>query len=174
MTLPHINGARGRAYGELEYTSSLLILTSPLAAGADFDCDCLAPPLGPDNDCHHPDAPWPEGAIAAGPYVRPAGVFTAPLPHGFTLAHSPWAVGPVALGPRPGRRYARFRQPAPLRDDTDRRLARLALLRPLDFAPAACATPPQMLTAWLHVSNACNLDCPYCYCLLYTSPSPRD
>ncbi|HKX33167.1 MAG TPA: radical SAM protein [Blastocatellia bacterium] len=29
--------------------------------------------------------------------------------------------------------------------------------------PTLTSGPPQTLTAWLHVTNACNLDCPYCY-----------
>lgn len=44
------------------------------------------------------------------------------------------------------------------------RLRRLELIAP-DAAPSPGVPPPDgdTLTAWLHVTNACNLDCPYCY-----------
>lgn len=132
-------------------------------ASDSFDCDCQSAPLTFDNDCHHPDLPLALATAGGGPYVWPSGAYSAPLPHGFYLAHSPYAAGPAVLGPLPYRRYRRFRDPAPLTDATDHSLARLALLHPLSGPPLACAATPLTLTAWLHVSNACNLDCPYCY-----------
>ncbi len=46
-------------------------------------------------------------------------------------------------------------------------LARLGLLTPLDQAPIHCSAgatnSSHTLTAWLHVTNACNLRCTYCY-----------
>ena len=144
-------------------TSSLLIFTAQPHPVANFDCDCISPPLDFDNDCHHPAPPPNSAAVEAGSYVWPVGAYTVPLAQGFYLAHTPYATGPAVLGPAPWTRYRRFRTPAPLADDTDYRLARLALLHPLAGPPAACAASPQTLTAWLHVSNACNLDCSYCY-----------
>ena len=47
--------------------------------------------------------------------------------------------------------------------DVDWQLARAGLLQPLDAVPAAARPAPGELTAWLHVTNACNLECPYCY-----------
>jgi len=41
-------------------------------------------------------------------------------------------------------------------------LAHAGLLRPLVVPSAPAATSP-ILSAWLHVSEACNLHCPYCY-----------
>lgn len=45
-----------------------------------------------------------------------------------------------------------------------RQLAQLQMIH--DFEKPPCGPPfgnPSMLTAWLHVTNACNLRCPYCY-----------
>ena len=113
-----------------------------------FDCDCQSAPLSFDNDCHHPDLPPVLATADGGPYVLPSSAYTAPLPHGFTLAHTPYAAGPAVLGPQPYRRYRRFRDPAPLANATDHHLARLALLHPLAGPPLACAAPPTTLTAW--------------------------
>lgn len=137
---------------------SSLILATPPQPTARFECDCVAPLVEIENDCRQP------GLLAASPYVHPHGSHVAPLPHGFHLVHSPHATaGPVVLAPAAFDRWQRFRAPAPLRDDMERRLAALALLQPLTTAPALCAGPPDTLTAWLHITNACNLDCPYCY-----------
>lgn len=43
------------------------------------------------------------------------------------------------------------------------RLARLQLIHPASQAITPGFDSGQLLTAWLHVSNACNLRCPYCY-----------
>jgi uncharacterized protein len=67
------------------------------------------------------------------------------------------------LASAPWQRWKKFHTPAALRNDMDRRLAALSLLHPLDTTPQFCAGSPDTLTAWIHVSNACNLDCPYCY-----------
>lgn len=43
------------------------------------------------------------------------------------------------------------------------RLVALDLLEPVGHRRQAQPAPPQTLTAWLHVTNDCNLRCPYCY-----------
>jgi uncharacterized protein len=42
-------------------------------------------------------------------------------------------------------------------------LSRVDLIHPVDSSPRPAFTDGQVLTAWLHVTNACNLRCPYCY-----------
>jgi len=44
-----------------------------------------------------------------------------------------------------------------------RRLAHLGLLEPVDSHRQPKRTNPQTLTVWLHLTNACNLRCTYCY-----------
>src|SRR5262249_3395819 len=43
------------------------------------------------------------------------------------------------------------------------KLSRLDLLHPAGQPSRPVFASSQVLTAWLHVSNACNLRCPYCY-----------
>ncbi len=135
-----------------------------------FDCDCMTPPAqfalasDAENDCRWPTLRHSLRAMAAGDYTHPRGAHVGPLPQGFHLVHSPEATtGPAVLAADAFARWQRFSAPAALRDEVDRRLAALALLQPLGTAPALCAGAPDTLTAWLHVTNACNLDCPYCY-----------
>ncbi len=143
--------------------SSVILYGSTRSGGA-FDDDCITPPLDIENDCHHPDIPPQWHFTHRDIHTQPLGSFTLPLPHDFHLVQSPYATtGPAVLAPQPWRQWQRFRVPDVLRDDTERRLAQLALLHPLDTTPQLCAGSPETLTAWLHVTNACNLDCPYCY-----------
>jgi uncharacterized protein len=53
-----------------------------------------------------------------------------------------------------------------------RRLGRLQLIHPDGRRPRPEFQPGQVLTAWLHVTNGCNLRCPYCY--LDKSPQQMD
>jgi uncharacterized protein len=46
---------------------------------------------------------------------------------------------------------------------TVRRFSQLSLLQPGAQRPQPRLTDSSVLTAWLHVTNACNLRCPYCY-----------
>lgn len=43
------------------------------------------------------------------------------------------------------------------------RLADLSLLEPAGHAQRVRFAPPRTLTVWLHITNDCNLRCPYCY-----------
>ena len=84
--------------------------------------------------------------------------------------------------------FSRFKAPASPRDilaaqqddgagasdatATFARLRQLSLISP-DETPAAPAfADSSVLTAWLHVTNACNLRCPYCY--VHKSPEGMD
>jgi uncharacterized protein len=143
---------------------SLVILAGSTGTDGGFDDDCIAPPTGVENDCHHPDSLPQRDMMGEGPFTQPLGSFTLPLPHAFHLVQSPYTpTGPVVLAPQPWQQWQRFQVPDMLRDNLERRLAQLALLHPLNTTPQLCAGSPDTLTAWLHVTNACNLDCPYCY-----------
>jgi uncharacterized protein len=48
-------------------------------------------------------------------------------------------------------------------DDVFRRLSDLELIHPVGEPPAPTFSGSHTLTAWLHVTNDCNLRCPYCY-----------
>ena len=51
-------------------------------------------------------------------------------------------------------------------------LGQLQLIHPIDGQPPPQFPVGQVLTAWLHVTNGCNLRCPYCY--LEKSPQQMD
>lgn len=48
-------------------------------------------------------------------------------------------------------------------EDVLRALADLELIHPDGHPSRPVIAPSQVLTAWLHVTNGCNLRCPYCY-----------
>ncbi|MCB0031984.1 MAG: radical SAM protein [Anaerolineales bacterium] len=60
-------------------------------------------------------------------------------------------------------RWQDFATPQPLKDPIDRELLEQALLQPADTTPVMKAVQAETLVAWIHITNACNLDCPYCY-----------
>lgn len=141
-----------------------VILAERPASPSRFECDCITKPIEIENDCRYPTMPPALARLHTGRYVQPHGAHVAPLPGGFHLVQAPQTTtGPAVLAPGAFDRWQRFRAPAALRDATDRQLAALALLQPLEATPQLCSGPVDTLTAWLHVTNACNLDCPYCY-----------
>ena len=91
--------------------------------------------------------------------------YTIPLRQGYQLAFSPFApAGPSVLNPAAWQRYQTFHQkPQPLKETIDHELVQQNLLTPIGRQPQIQPAAPEQLTAWLHVTNACNLDCPYCY-----------
>jgi uncharacterized protein len=52
------------------------------------------------------------------------------------------------------------------------RLRQLQFIHPKGQEPRPEFSPGRVLTAWLHVTNGCNLRCPYCY--LEKTPQPMD
>ena len=121
----------------------------------------------------------PPALTASDPRAWVAGrdVAEMPLDSGHRLLFNPAGRGGVAVVNEPARRVFRsFRQPRTLgevlaawpaaRDDLSgvlARLARLDVIHPAGQAPRPEFAGGQVLTAWLHVTNACNLRCPYCY-----------
>lgn len=57
-------------------------------------------------------------------------------------------------------------------DEAIQKLIDLQLLFPVDHQPRLQSDSSQTLTAWLHVTNACNLRCPYCY--LHKTPEQME
>ena len=94
---------------------------------------------------------------------------------------NPLGRGGVVVVNRPAHEiYASFRRPATFKevriawpgdgsdaDQISRQLRRLEMIHPAGQAPrlefGAKQGAAKTLTAWLHVTNACNLRCPYCY-----------
>jgi len=110
--------------------------------------------------------PWDEGPLPAGEglWQHPAEWIGLALPQGHRALFNPCGRGGVVVLNEPAQAiWERYAHPRPLDDETARQLARLDLLQPL----GPSAVPPQprspVLTAWLHITNACNLRCTYCF-----------
>jgi uncharacterized protein len=157
------------------------------------DCACpdpigLAPKIrwaaqdGPgEQDCACPSTnlpPSPRQAPLAGPHGRSSPLYRAPLPDRHEIVFAPSPSGRIAVLNAPARRILdAFAVPRHLPQVTDAlpdldpgdvsnvaaQLAHLELLQSAGQVAAPCQASPQVLTAWLHVTNRCNLQCAYCY-----------
>ena len=119
------------------------------------------------TDCACAERPFAvafAGAGAAAPHVRTGDAFACDLPQGFHAVMSAWApAGPSVVNPAGWERWQEFAAPQPLAQEFDHLLAGQGLVRPVGATPIPQETRAETLIAWLHVTNACNLDCPYCY-----------
>lgn len=132
--------------------SPLLLHASP---GTSCESDCACSTASP-----APDVPSPPAAL----WQRPPHLYRAPLPQEHELVFNP--VHPLAVAvlnaPASGI-LDTFAAPRPLISPTAHQLAGLGLLTS-DCAPQPNPdVAPHTLTAWLHVTAACNLHCDYCY-----------
>ena len=150
-----------------------LLLTNRQASFED-DCACpespgllvASPPTVLENDCACPMPHQGTSAALSGVLYHQADqVFVDDrLPQGFRLLLTPYAPqGPSVANRAAWERWQAFAQPQPLSEPIDFQLAEQALLLPLDAPAPLPHSQPETLTVWLHVTNACNLDCPYCY-----------
>jgi uncharacterized protein len=98
---------------------------------------------------------------------------TSELNNEFSLVFNPLGhAGVIVLNREATALLRSFEQPKALRDVAGQsseaffalyRLAELNLLQPIDSQVQVRHSQPKTLTAWLHVTNECNLCCPYCY-----------
>lgn len=156
-----------------------LILWDPHAVQAEQDCACAEAEPGPailwspavdvgEDDCACADVP--ASLMSPGP-VAAWGLWHAiqeqrlfGLSDNHTAVFNP--LGPVGLAVLNGPALevlTAYRRPQPLTTAASKQLASLGFLRPVDSPPTPVLTQPRTLTAWLHVTNACNLRCTYCY-----------
>jgi uncharacterized protein len=112
-------------------------------------------------------------------WVSGGEVIDEQLDAGHWMLFNPAGRGGVVVVNEPGRAIFRhFQQPAALRadwagadndipdddfEDVVTRLSQFDLIHPAGEAPKPGFPGSKVLTAWLHVTNACNLRCPYCY-----------
>jgi len=142
------------------------------------DCACAAEESAPlllhsdvrtdaDTDCACAETSTPAAAPKAiGAWKRAPALYRAPLGEDCEAVFNVGRPSGVAVLNRPASDVLQaFRQPRPLQDETSRQLAMAGLLVPAG-APQETRCPsddPATLTAWLHITNACNLRCTYCY-----------
>ncbi len=120
-----------------------------------------------DDDCACPDGAFGFALpfeSKANTYEQTAVIHHQTLPDNFHLVLSPYTPdGPSVLNQAAWERWQAFQQPQSLTDTIDQQLLEQALLQPVNGRPQPSYEKPITLTAWLHITNACNLDCPYCY-----------
>ncbi len=133
------------------------ILWAPPEERAESDCACPGAGAPPE-----PELPEPSSGL----WERVPDLFWAPLPDGHRAVFNPWGRAGVVVLNRPAVALLDgFRRPRRLDGGPAHQMAALELLRPAgrgDVVPRPAASSPA-LTAWLHVTNACNLRCTYCY-----------
>ncbi len=122
---------------------------------------------------------WPPAPASTGVthWVRGREVVDIPIGDGYYVLFNPLGSGGAVVVNELGRELSqRFARAAPLAEarvaGRDRepdaeyvfdRLSRLGFIHPAGRAQHPEFTEGKLLTAWLHVTNACNLRCPYCY-----------
>jgi uncharacterized protein len=122
---------------------------------------------------------WPPPPEAAGVshWVRGREVTEIHIGSGHYVLFNPVGSGGAMVVNEPGLAlFQRFGRPVTLTEarvtgpERERdaeyvfdRLSRLGFIHPADQIQRPEFTAGKLLTAWLHVTNACNLRCPYCY-----------
>lgn len=144
-----------------------LILWSPTQIDtAEQDCAPISR-VRANDDCAPVCAlAWPAPHPAESTTWRIAdGLYRASLPDHHTLLFNPFGPGGVVVLNEAARESLDgFAHPRSLTGPIPAQLAALGLLQPQDGRPAACpAFTADILTAWLHITNACNMRCAYCY-----------
>ena len=156
-----------------------IILWSSPGEQAEQDCACAEGGFTPtiyasrperriETDCACPDdgftlSPLP-GFDAHSCWQQVPELYQESLPDNHLLLFNPFGPASVVVLNEPARAIIdSFAQPHPLDSDTSRQLAALGLIQPYGTTPMPICLKPRMLTAWLHVTNACNLRCTYCY-----------
>lgn len=130
-----------------------------------FDHDCACPDKG-FGLAFEPGAHEIGGNLSASAlsFVPTPNTHVQSLPGEHYLVYSPLApAGPSVINRPAWERWQQFHYPQPLEQPIDFQLAEQALVQPVGSRVRPHRQPPETLTAWLHVTNACNLDCPYCY-----------
>ena len=118
----------------------------------------------------------PEEAVKETDYYQASLLHTDAVGNGFHLAFNPQGdTGVVVLNEAALNLTQPFRQPCTLVAglqavgnppgglETVQQLVRLNLLQPPGSFKKPKQPAPETLTAWLHVTNECNLRCPYCF-----------
>ena len=136
--------------------SARVLLSSQAARSEDCDCACETP---------HP-APLTFTQPVQWQQAKDVRVLHATLPQAWQALYHP--SGPVALAvlnPAAQNLWAQHASPRPLdvSNQSAWQLAQAGFLQPHPESSAPSLPSTSRLTAWLHLTNACNLACPYCY-----------
>ena len=137
---------------------------------SETDCAC------PDDDSARPSDRFMFDQSLL--WQQTAGLYRTPLTDSYELAFNPLGPAGAVVLNGPARRVldtfhvlhttaqVAAMNPALTRADivqATRQFAALGMLHSPSIVMPTCRTEPRTLTAWLHVTNACNLRCTYCY-----------
>jgi uncharacterized protein len=142
------------------------IIISHPANEAAKQCECACP--GDEGECH-----WTAEAPLNCLWERAAWLYSSDLGSDYSVAFNPFGEGHVAaLNGAARQLLAHFETPRPLdavsADQPEARsalnqLITLGFLVPQGRGQPQLTVRPSALSVWLHVTNACNLRCDYCY-----------
>lgn len=136
----------------------------PLPVYTRVECDCAC--ASGSFTLHSPQTANAQTPLRTTPVIRQT------LPHHYELLFNPQHTsGIAALNPTAQALWMSFNQPTGLRladlPSTARSVAedflKLGLVSPVAESPTIYYQPPSVLSVWLHITNACNLRCDYCY-----------
>jgi uncharacterized protein len=138
-----------------------MVLSSASSESCDDDCACPSVAVSTGLDSR---LPAQQGQLLTGQFLQTNETYTQPLGDEHHLALSPFAAsGPVVLNRLAWQRWQVFRKPNPLAEPVDRVLYAHRLLQMVEQPYRFSAASPSALTAWLQMTEACNLRCDYCY-----------
>ena len=138
------------------------------------DCAC---PVSDGGRVQAPARLPPAGTAAASGWVRGREMIEMPLDTQHQLLFNPVGRGGVVVVNQPALQILNRLEHAATRQNASgvgsasgsdaeevlNRLYQLEIIHPAGHAERPRFHDSRMLTAWLHVTNACNLRCPYCY-----------
>ncbi len=102
--------------------------------------------------------------IADSLFIQAPETSLTPLGDAHWLIFNPYnPTAPGVINEAALRRWMDFSTPHLLTEPIDRLMCQHRLIQPVHAAPVLEPGTAQVLTAWLQISNDCNLDCPYCY-----------
>jgi uncharacterized protein len=142
-----------------------------------YGCEDCACPVSDDQGLRR-QVPPPLAAVSAdSPWVSANSTADYPIDTEHRLLFNPLgSCGVVVVNELAYRVYRSFMRPTTPGDavrshlelgaeaeEVFRCLGRLQLIHPVGQAPLPQFRDSKVLTAWLHVTNGCNLRCPYCY-----------
>lgn len=118
------------------------------------------------NDCACVESAWDHPISSFGQHVvqQTPDTLVVPLRQGYVGLFSPLAPQGLSVLNMAGyQRWQQFSRPQTPSQPFDKDLIGQYLLLPLHGQVEWRQERPLTLSAWLHITNACNLDCAYCY-----------
>lgn len=133
-----------------------ILVSHPVGSG-DKDCACPEDGLTPIRSIPSSADIW----------ITSPGLHRSVLSTQHEVLFNPFGGGQVAVLNRPATALLdAYKTPRAWLDDPhgiSMQLCELGALQPADAKLAMTKSQPSTLTAWLHITNACNLRCAYCY-----------